>query len=51
MNIAQGSLEETRYYLMLASDLGYGDNSGLQTEADIIGKMLNGYISTIQHNL
>jgi four helix bundle protein len=25
MNIAEGSIEECRYYLILASDLGYGD--------------------------
>jgi four helix bundle protein len=24
-NIAQGSLEESRYYLILSRDLGYGD--------------------------
>jgi len=26
MNISQGSLEECRYYLILAEDLGYGDS-------------------------
>jgi four helix bundle protein len=25
LNIAQGSLEESRYYLILAEDLGYGE--------------------------
>ena len=30
LNIAQGSLEESRYYLILAKDLGYGDNPGLR---------------------
>ncbi|MGO9258720.1 MAG: hypothetical protein ACLQU1_20730 [Bryobacteraceae bacterium] len=25
MNMAEGSLEESRYYLILAQDLGYGD--------------------------
>src|SRR4030042_6759513 len=34
MNIAQGSLEETRYYLILACDLGYGNSSGLLEETD-----------------
>ncbi|MBA7684725.1 hypothetical protein ES703_93132 [subsurface metagenome] len=28
-NIAQGSLEEARYYLILANELGYGDSSNL----------------------
>ncbi|MDA2926621.1 four helix bundle protein [Acidobacteria bacterium AH-259-G07] len=32
MNIAQGSLEETRYYLILARDLGYLKNEGLQRQ-------------------
>lgn len=30
-NIAQGSLEECRYYLILARDLGYGDSRVLIT--------------------
>lgn len=51
MNIAQGSLEETRYYLILAADLGYGDSTALLEETDVVGKMLDGYISSIQHNL
>ena len=29
MNIAEGSLEECRYYLILAQDLGYGDTTKL----------------------
>jgi len=29
MNIAQGSLEECRYYLILINDLGYGDTEHL----------------------
>ena len=29
MNVAQGSLEECRYYLILANDLGYGDTAQL----------------------
>jgi four helix bundle protein len=27
MNLAEGSVEESRYYLILASDLGYGDSN------------------------
>lgn len=51
MNIAQGSLEGTRYYLILAEDLGYGDSKTLLEETDVVGKMLDGYISSIQHSL
>src|SRR5437867_2359043 len=29
MNLAEGSLEECRYYLILAKDLGYGDTAKL----------------------
>jgi hypothetical protein len=27
VNVAESSLEETRYFLILAQDLGYGDNA------------------------
>ena len=33
MNIAEGSLEECRYYLILAQDLGYGDTTKLARTA------------------
>jgi four helix bundle protein len=40
-NIAQGSLEELRYYLILAKDLNYiQDNCELNDSAEEIGKML-----------
>lgn len=42
-NIAQGSLEESRYYLILARDLKYGDPSKLMTGANEIGIMLSSY--------
>ena len=34
MNIAQGSLEECRYYLILAKDLGYGETSLLMSQLE-----------------
>lgn len=34
LNIAQGSLEESRYYLILASDLGIADVSAAEQLAD-----------------
>jgi four helix bundle protein len=46
-NIAQGSLEECRYYLILIRDLKYGEVKELQSEADVIGKMLNVYMQMI----
>ncbi|HLG70642.1 MAG TPA: four helix bundle protein [Chloroflexota bacterium] len=42
-NIAQGSLEECRYYLILARDLGYGDTEELRDQLDEIGRMLDAY--------
>ena len=46
-NIAQGSLEERRYYLILAKDLKYGDVEELQFEALVISKMLNAYMNAV----
>ena len=48
-NISQGSLEESRYYLILAKDLTYGDSTELIILANEIGKMLNGYVRAIQN--
>jgi four helix bundle protein len=44
-NIAQGSLEELRYYFILAHDLGYIDEPAAQMCAfDEIGRMLHALI-------
>ncbi len=43
-NIAQGSLEECRYYLILANDLKYGTTNELKSSSAEIGKMLGGYM-------
>src|SRR6516225_5791207 len=32
LNIAEGSVEECRYFLILVKDLGYGDIQGLSAE-------------------
>ena len=47
MNIAQGSLEETRYFLILIRDLDYGNTSHLMDEIDQISKMLQAYTNAI----
>ena len=47
MNIAQGSIEECRYYLILAADLGYGDSLGLIADLDEASRMLHAYSSSI----
>lgn len=46
-NIAQGSLEECRYYLILAKDLGYGDTNELALTIEEVSKLLERYSSSI----
>ena len=48
-NIAQGSLEECRYYLILARDLNYGDVTCLRAQVEQISKMLGGYMRAIRN--
>jgi four helix bundle protein len=47
MNIAQGSLEECRYYLILIHDLKYGDSSELMTQLEEVSKLLDAYSCAI----
>ena len=47
LNIAQGSLEECRYYLILAKDLGYGDTSQVMSQLEEVSKLLEAYLSSI----
>ena len=47
MNIAQGSLEECRYYLILAKDLGYGDSADLTLKLEEVSKLLEAYSAAI----
>ena len=47
MNVAEGSLEECRYYLILAHDLGYGDTGLLTVLLEAVSKLLNAYASAI----
>ena len=47
MNIAQSSLEECRYYLILSMDLGYGDTSALMIQAEEVSKLLEAYYHSI----
>lgn len=47
-NIAQGSLLETEYFLMLSQDLKYGEMKDLMMKADEVGRILDAYIKTIK---
>lgn len=43
MNISQGSLEETRYYLILAQDLNYAKTDHCCDQLEEISKLLRAY--------
>ena len=47
MNMAEGSLEESRYYLMLAEDLGYGQTGRLMNLLEEVSRLLHGYAKGI----
>ena len=47
LNIAQGSLEECRYYLILTRDLDYGDIAAHRTQLAEVSKLLGSYSRTI----
>jgi four helix bundle protein len=46
-NIAQGSLDETHYYLILAKDLSYADTTKLQCDSEEVARMLAAYLTAI----
>ena len=47
MNVAEGSLEECRYYLILTQDLGYGDTSNLASTAEEVTRLLSAYTAAL----
>jgi four helix bundle protein len=47
MNIAEGSLEESRYYLILTKDLGYGDTAKLTGQLEEVSRLLSTYAAAI----
>src|SRR5208337_4209204 len=48
MNTAEGSLEECRYYLILAQDLDYGNTEKLMALLEEVSRLLNAYSKAIQ---
>ena len=50
LNIAQGSLEECRYYFILSKDLQYGDPKEIAALTDEVSKLLNAYSRGIHLN-
>ena len=51
LNIAEGSLEECRYYLILTEDLGYGDSMELRSQLEVVSKLLARYSAAIRTSL
>ena len=47
LNISQGSLEESRYYLILARDLHYGETTLAMEQLEEVNRILEGYMSSI----
>jgi len=47
LNMAEGSLEESRYYLILAQDLGYGETEALHALLEEVSRLLNAYARAI----
>ena len=47
LNIAEGSVEECRYYLILAQDLGYGQPARLLDRLEEASRLLNAYARAI----
>ena len=46
-NIAQGSIQECKYYLILSKDLNYTKNNNLMELLDEVAKILQSYINSI----
>jgi len=49
-NIAQGSIEESRYYLILVRDLEYGDVSELKCLIEEVSKLLESYSQVVRNS-
>jgi four helix bundle protein len=49
--VAQGSLEECRYYLRLAEDLGYSQVPQMPQLADEVGRLLESYMASLCRNM
>lgn len=48
-NTSEGSLEELKYFFILSKDLNYlSDNSNLLNQAETVGRLLNGLITSTE---
>ena len=54
LSVARGSLEETRYYLLLSRDLGYGQTEKyeqLESISESVSRMLNALLIALRKRL
>lgn len=51
LNISQGSLSECKYYLILARDLHFNEDSQMDALLEEVNKLLNAYARAIDKNL
>ena len=51
LNISQGSLEECKYYLILAKDLNYVDTINLTEKTEEVGRLLEAYHKAILNSI
>ena len=49
-NIAHASLEECRYYLRLAEDLGYGKSAAIAAALEEVSRLLEAYTSRVRES-
>ena len=47
MNIAEGSLDECGYYLVLVQDLGYGETGRMAISLDEVRRLLRAYTAAL----
>jgi len=47
LNIAEGSVEECRYFLILVKDLGYGDTLAISAALEEVSRLLGAYTAAI----
>ena len=47
LNMAEGSVEECRYFLILSQDFGYGDTQKLSAALEEVSRLLNAYSAAI----
>ncbi|MFA5292675.1 MAG: four helix bundle protein [Phycisphaerae bacterium] len=51
LGVSQSSLEECRYYLILAKDLGYSDTKEQLIQLEEVSKILMGYSNAIRSDI